>query len=114
MALAGRQFGGIQLEICEIVCKTAGFLGFKSYFVARAAGSRGTYDAARSTKLFEADNVFRLSKGGATGDVPCTGYKKQEEKAYAALNEIMTKLASDGWQLDGKSGEGWWEYTYRR
>jgi hypothetical protein len=102
------------LEICEIVCKATGFLGFKSYFVARAAGSRGIYEAARSTVPFEAQNVFRVSKGGASEDVPCDGSAKQVQKARAALNEIMTQLASNGWRLDGKSGEGWWEYKYRR
>ena len=40
--------------------------------------------------------------------------QNKRKKARAALNEIMTQLASDGWQLDGKSGEGWWEYKYHR
>jgi hypothetical protein len=100
-------------EYCEIVCKVAGFLGLKSYFVAQAASSRGRYAALRSANLFEAQNVFRVSKGGATGDVPNTGSRKQEEKARIALDEIMSKLFVDGWQLTGQKGD-WWELAYRR
>src|SRR2546425_693116 len=37
-------------EYCEIVCKETGFLGSKSYFAAQAVGSKGRYEAARSTK----------------------------------------------------------------
>jgi hypothetical protein len=116
MALAGRKFGGTQVEICEIVCIKAGFLGNRNYFVARAAGSKGVYEAARSTTPFEAYEAFRVSQGGATGAIPFTDSKLRRswEKAHAALDEIMTKLSSDGWQLDGKSGPEWWEYKYRR
>ena len=102
------------MEICEIVCVKGGFLGGKSYFVANAAGDKGIYTAARSTKLFVAVDVFRMSKGGASETVPVTNIPKDKVKAEAALNEIMQKLSSDGWQLNGKSGSDWWEYQYKR
>lgn len=102
------------METCEIVCIKGGFLGGKSYFVAKAAGSKGIYEAARSSKLFVAVDVFRMSKGGASEPVPVTNIPKEKEKAEAALNEIMQNLSSDGWQLDGKSGSEWWEYKYQR
>jgi len=104
------------LEICEIVCVKAGFLGARSYFVARAAGGKGMYEAARSKTPFKAHDAFRVQKGGALEAIP------SEDAALlfgvsppgVALDEIMTSLSSAGWQLDGKSGPGWWEYKYRR
>jgi hypothetical protein len=109
MALAGRNFGGTQLEICEIVCVKAGFLGGRSYFVARAAGSKGVYEAARSTTPFRAYDAFRVPKGGALEPIPF-----DDGRPDRALDELMTSLPAAGWQLDGKSGPGSWEYKYRR
>jgi hypothetical protein len=89
-------------EYCEIVCKEAGFLGFKSYFVAQAVGSKGRYEAARSTK------TLRTVSGA-----PDTYSIGSKPLAEAALDEIMAKLSADGWELTGEKGK-WWEYKYRR
>jgi hypothetical protein len=102
------------MEICEIVCVKGGFLGSKSYFVANAAGDKGIYIAARSTKLFDSQDVFRMSHGGRSESIPVTSYKKYKDKAEAALNEIMQTLSTQGWQLSGKYSDGWWEYKYQR
>ena len=97
------------MEICEIICVKAGFLGARSYFMARAAGAKGVYEAGRSTMSFRAYDAFRVPKGGALEPVPY-----DDGRPNVALNEIMSSLSASGWQLDGKSGPGWWEYKYRR
>ena len=59
-------------------------------------------------------DVFRMSHGGRSESTPVTSYKKYKDKAEAALNEIMQTLSSQGWQLNGKYSDGWWEYKYQR
>jgi hypothetical protein len=71
---------------------------------------KGIYDTARSTTTFGAVDTF---SGTSTIQVPDTSSRKSEAKAQAALNELMTKLSSDGWQQVGKNAR-WWEYKYRR
>lgn len=93
-------------EYCEIVCKEAGFLGSKSYFAAQAVGSKGRYEAARSTKTIRTVPAYE----GVTLDTHSWG---SEKKAKEALDEIMAMLTTDGWELTGEKGE-WWEYKYRR
>lgn len=88
-----------------------GFFGGKSYFVAQAAGSKGTYEATRSTKPFYAQSPT-TSLGEERG-WPEINSGSEEEKAKAALNEIMSRLFADGWELTGQK-ERWWEYKYRR
>jgi tetratricopeptide (TPR) repeat protein len=93
-------------EYCEIVCIRSGFLGGKSYFVAQAAGNKGRYEAARSTKPFDS---IETSYGGAEPETYAWG---TEKKAKAALDEIMSSLSADGWELTGEK-KRWWEYKYR-
>ena len=93
-------------EYCEIVCKVGGFSGLKSYFVAQGTGSHGLYIAARSTKTF-----YGIDNTG--GDYPDTHAWGGEKKAKAALDEMISLLSADGWELTGEKGE-WWEYKYRR
>ncbi len=94
-------------EYCEVICKSSGLLGFKSYFEARAVGTQGVYIAAQSTKN------FRSNDGGSKGYYPDTYSWGSEPLAKAAMDEIITVLSEDGWQPAGK-GEGWWEYKFRR
>lgn len=93
------------VETCEIQCALDGFLGGKSYFVAKASGIRGLYITATSSTQFVATEMFR---GTELGVVP-----KEDEKSSQALSEIMSLLATQGWKQTGK-GRGWWEYRYQR
>lgn len=93
-------------EYCEIVCISRGFLRGKSYFAAQAVGSKGRYEAARSTKPFDATEA-------TYGVEPETYAWGTEKKAKAALDEIMSQLSADGWELTGEKGS-WWKYKYRR
>ena len=98
-------------EYCEILCKEAGFLGSKSYFAAQAVSSKGRYEAARSTKKLRTTPVsFTGSSTGYAPDIDSIGSKPLAE---AALDEIMSKLSADGWELTGQKGM-WWEHKYRR
>jgi hypothetical protein len=94
-------------EYCEIVCIKSGFLGGKSYFAAQASSSKGRYEAARSTKPFDS---IETSFGGYVPETQAWG---AEKKAQAALNEVMSNLSTDGWELTGEKNR-WWEYKYRR
>jgi hypothetical protein len=93
-------------EYCEIVSIVGGLMGGKSYFAAQAVGSKGRYEAARSTKHFQAVPT----EHGIALDTYTMGGKRLTE---AALDEVMSALSADGWELTGEKGE-WWEYKYRR
>ena len=74
----------------------------KSLFEARTAGFHGGFMVARSMKIFWPTPT---SKSGEPDD---------NRKSREALDEIVTKLPSDGWVCHGKSGVAWWELLSHR
>lgn len=89
-----------QWETCEIIgnqVKDGGWFGQdQSQFVAKAVGPRGTFNAEVSPLL---KGVFWW------GETP-------EHKA--ALDDLIRRLAADGWVLLPTKGENWYSFKFHR
>lgn len=100
------------IETCEIICKSGGFLGMKSSFVARAIGANGRFIAAKSSKTFRS-NVGGTDGSGNEWHRPDTYSWGSKPLAEAAFDEIVSMLSQDGWQPD-TTGREWWQCKFKR
>ena len=89
-------------DFCEIQSKKGGFIGGKSFFEARLVGPHSGTVIARSTITFGTHPTNK-------GDWPDDGSKSRD-----ALDELISKLTSDGWGFHAKNGDCWWKLVYRR
>ncbi len=94
-----------QWEYCEIVCEHSGFFGGKSYFLAKAIGAKGVYEAGRSTTPF---GIYPSGPDGGYSPAGTGG------KYQSALDEVLAALSAKGWQPVGRDTEYWWKYKFRR
>jgi hypothetical protein len=101
----GAQPIAVKYETCVIMWKTKdtkikwiGKTETEMSFWAEAIGSKGLYNAGESESV-----IFY-------GDYPSI---QQNDKAEAAVNSLIKKLGSDGWESTGK-GKSWYGYTFRR
>jgi hypothetical protein len=88
-----------QWEYCEIEFYDEG------YFAANAVGPRGFYVAAqnRGRCVAESSNIL------------VTGRTMQPGRGcQVLLNELISALAADGWELTGEAGQNYWNRKFRR
>lgn len=92
-------------ETCEIRwhSQNAGFLKVGHWFIARALGSNGCCEAARSS-MFTAPFI-RTSEGLIAADTPLSS---------SALEEVKAKLMQDRWEPVVKPSRAWFHRSYRR
>jgi hypothetical protein len=88
-----------QWEYCEIEWYDEG------YFAANAVGPRGHYSAGQNRGRCKAESANLLLTGRHTQ--PGNG-------CQPLLNELITALTADGWELTGETGQNWWNQKFRR
>jgi hypothetical protein len=89
----------LKYETCEITWTASGVIFRKSYFWAKAIGSKGIYDAGKS-------NIFLTSSGVG----PDIGYKD----VVAAHTALVNNLVGDGWGPTGDRGNAWYSLRFQR
>ena len=78
------------------------------YFVAKAIGPKGVYEAGRSQKFNQL--LFDFSRGftESNDDRPLTG---DSAKVH---NKLVADLIKDGWEATGDRSLQWWGLRFRR
>ena len=93
-------------ETCEIVYSEAKPVGLLTnaqlYFWAKAIGSKGTYNAGKSSS-FEAEG----------SQLPYLN-KAKRAKTHQAHDILIEELVGNGWEHIGRASDEWYSYTFRR
>lgn len=104
----------VNWEYCQIQARwkfdNRWSIKYECYFWADAIGSRGSYCAAQTqTYILEQKWVWETPVTPPFGN-----NEKARQKAYQILNNLITTLQRDGWELLQERGTYDWSYKFRR
>jgi hypothetical protein len=86
----------------------------EAWFVARAVGSTGPYEAARSSVI---DFWMDSRQGPNSADKWLLGQRflpRDHAKNRKMLDGLLATLSAEGWESFGRAGGNYWEYKLRR